>query len=269
MNISRITLFDFDFISANSVKEVAANIFEDLQTINNRSVNFLITPNAYQIVHFSERGNQHLKKFYQDAAYVLPDGMPIVWLSALIGSGKIQHRLTGSDLFPVLWTEIKRRELSTVFVLPQQELVNAFRQEYSKCECLVPRFFDVADEQYIADFTDDVIRKIIDSKARFVFLGLGFPKQELIGVQLSEKLKACNYDQHVVCLLLGASFEFYFGLKKRAPVFFQKSGLEWLYRFLLEPKRLWKRYTIDNVRFLGIVIQEIVGAKKRTPGEVR
>jgi len=63
-------------------------------------------------------------------------------------------------------------------------------------------------------------------------------------------------------LLLGASFEFYFGLKSRAPQWMQRSGLEWLHRFASEPRRMWKRYTVDNARFVWLSLQEVSSRKR-------
>ncbi|MBS1689307.1 MAG: WecB/TagA/CpsF family glycosyltransferase [Bacteroidetes bacterium] len=256
MSFQRITIFDFDFISAASVNDVVADIMEHVST-NTAGIDFLITPNAYQLVHFAEKKNAAIKHFYKHATYVLPDGMPIVWLGKLLKKD-IKHRLTGSDLFPALWQQIKKQNLYTTFVLPDDNISHLFQQEYAQCSCFVPAFFNAADGQYIATLAASVAANIIKNNALFVFLGLGFPKQELLAMQLEKTLKEKGYAKPVLFLLLGASFEFYFGLKKRAPAFFQKSGLEWLYRFAKEPRRLWKRYTIDNLRFLSIVTKEIL-----------
>jgi len=75
---------------------------------------------------------------------------------------------------------------------------------------------------------------------------------------VAKRLEAKGYDKGVLILLLGASFEFYFNLKKRAPAFYRKTGLEWLHRFMTEPKRLWKRYTIDIARFFWISFKELL-----------
>ncbi len=64
-------------------------------------------------------------------------------------------------------------------------------------------------------------------------------------------------------LLLGASFEFYFGIKSRAPGWMQRNGLEWLHRFASEPRRMWKRYTVDNFRFAWMSLKELLSARRR------
>lgn len=254
MGLQKVTIFDFDFISASSVADVVMDIVSNIN--NGTGPSFLITPNAYQLVHFAEKKNTAIKQFYRHAAYVLPDGMPIIWLGKLLKKD-IQHRLTGSDLFPELWKEIKQRELYTTLVLPDNNISSMFQAEHVQCSCFVPAFFNANDKEYINKLASEIASDIIKNNSRFIFLGLGFPKQELLAMQIAEELKEKEYNKPVLFLLLGASFEFYFNIKKRAPKFFQKSGLEWLYRFAKEPRRLWKRYTVDNVRFLAIVTKEI------------
>jgi len=254
MGLQRVAIFDFNFVSASSVSDVVADIMLNIE--RDDTAGFLITPNAYQLVHFAEKKNKAIKQFYQHADYVLPDGMPIVWLGKMLKKD-IKHRLTGSDLFPAIWKEIKERKLYATLVLPDNYISHLFKEEYSHCNCFVPDFFNAADDAYISNLADSLADDVVKNNARFVFLGLGFPKQELLGMQAAKKLKERGYNKPVMFLLLGASFEFYFGMKKRAPEFFQKSGLEWLYRFAKEPRRLWKRYTIDNVRFLSIVVKEL------------
>lgn len=259
MSFTKANIFGFDFISASSVDEVAAAIVEE--TLTSQKVAFLITPNAYQVVHYSDKDNRSLKEFYSRSAYILPDGMPIVWLSK-VKETQLQSRLTGSDLFPAMWARIKQQNIPVSLVLPSADVAGRFEQEYDRCSSIVPKFFSADESDYIDQLAKDVAGQIIDNNSRFVFLGLGFPKQELLGIAIEEQLRKKNYQQGVLILLLGASFEFYFGMKKRAPAFFRKTGLEWLYRFMQEPGRLWKRYTVDNAKFILLGIGELFKPKK-------
>lgn len=256
MSLQRVSIFDFDFISANNLEEVVAEVLSEEQN-NINGYAFLITPNAYQVVHFNDKKNQSLKERYRHAAYILPDGMPIVWVSKIF-KNSLSSRLTGSDLFPLVWQEVKQRQYPVTLVLPGDPVALLFKQDYPAANSFVPRMFTATDTAYISSFAEDVAEGIIKNHSRFVFLGLGFPKQELLALCIADKLKEKDYEGRVLFLLLGASFEFYFGLKERAPSFFQKTGLEWLYRFAKEPARLWKRYTIDNARFLLIALKEML-----------
>lgn len=254
MKLKRVPVFGFDFISAHHVSEVADELFNDFGNLSAHQYQFLITPNAYQLVHFNDDSNKALKDFYQHATYILPDGMPVVWVA---GKKQLPQRLTGSDLFPVVWQGAKERDVHATFVLPNEHMSELFRKESQVCNCLVPDFFQPQDAQYISGFAAKVADAIITNRSVFVFLGLGFPKQELLAIQIMQKLKAAKHEGHVLFFLLGASFEFYFGMKDRAPVLFQKTGMEWLYRFAKEPRRLWKRYTVDNVRFISLALKEV------------
>jgi N-acetylglucosaminyldiphosphoundecaprenol N-acetyl-beta-D-mannosaminyltransferase len=93
--------------------------------------------------------------------------------------------------------------------------------------------------------------------SRFLFIGISDPKQSLISKKIDELINLGNKDIYFSTALLGASFEFYLGKSKRAPQWMQQCGLEWLYRFALEPKRLWRRYTIDNFKFLMLALKEL------------
>ena len=96
----------------------------------------------------------------------------------------------------------------------------------------------------------------------YVFLGIRFPKQNHIALGLIEHVKQHNATQGnpqrnmPLFLLLGASYEFYLNIKKRAPQFWRKIGMEWFYRFTQEPGRLFKRYFVDDMQFIPIVIKE-------------
>ncbi len=95
----------------------------------------------------------------------------------------------------------------------------------------------------------EIIKKIILNNARIVIIGMGVPKQEFF----AEEIVRSSNNKIVICI--GNYFEFYFGKVKRAPVISQKLGLEWLYRLITEPKRLWKRYLFGIPEFIYRVIR--------------
>lgn len=243
-------LFGFRFSELTSVRDVSARLLAERE----QGVRFLITPNAAICTYFHQAKHRELFLFYKDSAYVLPDGMPIVWLGRL--KGIPLHRLAGSDLFPVLWADIKARDLSAVFVLARQELADRLGQEYPNCRFVVPPMFAITDQERVAQIVQEVVQQQQALGAAFVFLGITFPKQEFLGKEIAQALNGTP-NCGVLLLTLGASFEFYLKLKTRAPQWMQRAGLEWLYRFLKEPRRLWKRYTVDNFRFLWLALKEI------------
>ena len=101
----------------------------------------------------------------------------------------------------------------------------------------------------------DNLDRIKKFKPKYVIIGVSFPKQELLGLALHAQLQAERIVSQLF-LLLGASAEFYVGIKKRAPRFLQKIGLEWLHRVWLEPRRMWKRYLLGSVFLFILYIKE-------------
>ena len=98
---------------------------------------------------------------------------------------------------------------------------------------------------------------LLQQEPDFVFLGLRYPKQEMLIVNLHNKLKAAN-SKMPLFFNLGASYEFYTGMKSRAPKWMQNIGLEWLHRFLSEPKRTFKRYFYDDLYIFILFLKEFL-----------
>jgi N-acetylglucosaminyldiphosphoundecaprenol N-acetyl-beta-D-mannosaminyltransferase len=96
-----------------------------------------------------------------------------------------------------------------------------------------------------------VVRQINQSGARILFVGLGCPKQEIWMADHHDKV-------NVVMIGVGAAFDFHAGLKPQAPPWMQKIGLEWLFRFFSEPRRLWKRYLYHNPRFMFLAVADLL-----------
>lgn len=259
MSLERKKVFGFDFISARRVEDIAATIVGE--SMRSQTPEVLITPNAHQTGVLLSKEYPRFRPFFSRSRYVLPDGMPLVWLSKLKGQA-LQSRLTGSDLFPVFWAEVKQQQAPVTMILPSEEIAARFRAEYPLCSCIVPGFFSADDEVYIRQLADLVADSISAHASRFVFIGLGIPKQELLTVAVHDEMERRSMRVGVLFLLLGASFEFYFGTKKRAPGIYQRTGLEWLYRFAQEPRRLWKRYTVDNFRFVMLALKEWIKPAK-------
>lgn len=253
-----VRLFGFNFLVAPDIAAVADLMLADLQRLP-PGLQFVVTPNAAQAVYYNEPHNAQLLHFFTTSRYVLPDGMPIVWLGRR--QAPQMQRLTGSDLFPELWKRIIRDCINAVFVLPSQQLADRLGPEHPGCRFIVPPMFGAEDDLYIDRLAVAIDAAADAVSAGFVFIGLGFPKQELLAMRLAALQQRVPQTPRFV-LLLGASFEFYFGLKSRAPEWMQRSGLEWLHRFAAEPRRMWKRYTVDNLRFVWLGLQEIVRPKQ-------
>lgn len=108
---------------------------------------------------------------------------------------------------------------------------------------LAPDFVETIEENSFATHFEADIQKINESNPDFIWVGLGAPKQELFMMHASGKVNG-------LMLGVGAAFDFLAGTQKRAPKWMQMIGLEWLFRLVSDPKRLWKRYVVTNVKFL-------------------
>ncbi len=106
-----------------------------------------------------------------------------------------------------------------------------------------------------AEEDEEVVKRINASGARLVFIGLGCPKQDLFAYEHRGRLQA-------VLVCVGAAFDFHAGVKKMAPAWMQRSGLEWLFRLSQEPGRLWRRYLATNSIFLWKLCLALLGGQR-------
>lgn len=173
-----------------------------------------------------------LKSFFLN----LPDGMPSAWIGRLKGAKKMQ-RCYGPDFFKDSMKASASANITHFLCGGKEGVADKLKQV---CETefgatisgtYCPPFLDVKDYDYSA-----IAQNINASKPNIVWIGLSTPKQEIFAYNLS---KFTNVD-YICCV--GAAFDFHIGNVKQAPSWIQKIGMEWFFRLLMEPKRLWKRY---------------------------
>lgn len=231
--------------------EAIQNIDEMIQ--KNRK-GYIVTPNVDHVVKLQK--DDEFRKVYSKASLVLTDGMPIVWGSRLTGN-RIVERVAGSDLMPELcryaWESGKR-----IFILGAGPGIAA-----KAAEKLKERFKGIMIDTYSPSYgfeknkeeNDNIIFMINEVKPDILFVGVGAPKQEKWLYNNLDKLDV------KIGLGIGASIDFIAGNIKRAPRWMQKCGLEWFYRFISDPGRLFKRYFIEDMAFIPLVMKEIfIGA---------
>ena len=102
-----------------------------------------------------------------------------------------------------------------------------------------------------------IIQKIIDNEPDVIIVGMGVPRQELFSIKLANKMK----EARIICV--GNFLEFYFGTVKRVPKMFRNKGVEWIFRLILEPKRLWKRYLFGIPKFFFLLLKECLSINKQ------
>ena len=251
MNRVQVAGLRFDNLRFNE----AVNSIISIAKRRDRPAPFVVTPNVDHMLRLER--SQELREIYQSAALVLADGMPLVWLSRLQSNG-LSERVTGADLLPSICESAATLGIG-VFLLGGP--VGAAK---SAAENLKKKHPDLVVGEYCPPFGfefDEIenqrIIKLINLHAPAVlFVGVGSPKQELWISRFRSQLNVG------ICLGVGAAIEFQAGLMKRAPVWMQKSGTEWIYRMLSDPGRLVKRYA-SNAAFLLVVGREIVGKQKK------
>lgn len=239
-------IFGYRFICDKDYVNLADDVVNDVD-LNKMGITNFITPNANFINVYGEYPN--LNSFCKDSSYILPDGQPIVWLSKLT-KNKIKKRLTGSDFFPIMFKKIKDKRHKCLFIVSNENLRDRFLKEKPGASYIIPAFFEMNDSKTIDYIGNLMVETILSKQINYVFIGISDPKQGVLAQNVTAKLKKLNHNKSCIFFFLGASFEFYFGLKKRAPAFFRKFGLEWFYRLIKEPKRMYKRYIFGNFIFI-------------------
>lgn len=242
-------LFGCDFVTGATIEQLADELLRDASGPR-RPWSCTVTPNVDHLVRY----DVHDAEFdvARHATLVLPDGMPIVWASRWLGR-PLERRLAGSDLFAALWPRIARQGVPTVVVASSDEVADGLRAEFPAARFVVPPFFDPDDDAAVDAVVDRIVEECAAVEARFLFIGVSMPKHHLLAARLRDRWSGADCP-HV--LLVGASADFYLGLAARAPGWMQRSGLEWLHRLLSDPRRMARRYLVDDPRFIGLVLRE-------------
>ncbi len=185
------------------------------------------------------------------ATLVVPDGQPLVW--ALRSLGHEASRVYGPDLM-AKYCERSAKTGTRMYLYGGRnqgglvELALRLRRRYPGLQIVggySPPFRPLTDEEQ-----DWVVEDINRSKADIVWVGIGQPKQEIWMRQFRDRLDA------PILAGVGAAFDFHAGLVPQAPGWMQATGLEWLYRLIQEPRRLWRRYARYNPRFVAGFVRQ-------------
>lgn len=174
------------------------------------------------------------------------DGQSIVWAGRLLGV-PVPERVAGIDLMERLLASAEAHGWPVYFLGAREEVLQRFLERIAKRH---PRLIVAGSHHGYFEDESAVAQSIRDTGARIVFVGISSPKKEFL---LAEHLKEMG---DVFAMGVGGSFDVVAGLTKRAPVWMQRAGLEWLFRLIQEPKRMWRRYLIGNARFLWLVLRE-------------
>jgi N-acetylglucosaminyldiphosphoundecaprenol N-acetyl-beta-D-mannosaminyltransferase len=209
------------------------------------------------VVHFfaahptvEARRDSHYRELLNKGALNVPDGMPVAWAARL--SGARTERITGTDgmHLAALWGVDRGLRHYLYGGTPQTlELLQRRLEELYPGILIVgaesPPFRPITQGEL-----SESVRRIQESGAQALWIGLGAPKQDLS----ADLLRIMHAAPVILCV--GAAFDFIAGTITRAPLWMRRSGLEWLHRLASEPTRLWRRYLVGNPRFVGGVLRD-------------
>ncbi|MFN6567812.1 WecB/TagA/CpsF family glycosyltransferase [Dendronalium sp. ChiSLP03b] len=199
--------------------------------------------------------NVRFARIVNSADLVTPDGMPLVWALRYFGFKNVS-RVYGPTLTLHVCKKAAMRGIPIALYGGTPEslasLVKFLEQHFPgiKIVCKISPPFRQLTFDEDATYTN----QIIESGAQILFVGIGCPKQEFWIAEHKDRIP-------VVMLGVGAAFDFYSGRIKQAPSWMQEIGLEWLFRLLMEPKRLWKRYLKHNPRFIVFFLRQLLAQK--------
>ena len=227
--------------------EVSPLSYEDLKRniegdIENNKKSFIVAINPEKIL--KARKDEYLKELLNNATYEIPDGIGVIYASKL-RKGNIKTRITGIDSMEML-CKLSEEKKYKIFMYGAKE--ETIKKAKENLEIKFPNIKIVGTINGYEKDNDKIIKAINKSKADIVFVALGSPKQEYWITENMNKVNAKIFQG------VGGSFDVFSGNIKRAPKWMQKIGLEWLYRLIKEPKRIFRQ--IKLVKFLWLALIE-------------
>ena len=205
-----------------------------------------VVVNAGKIV--SMQKDLQLRKSVNESDLINADGQAVVWASKILGK-PLKERVAGIDLMTRLVELSHKNNYKIFFFGAKQEVVKSVVDKYTN-EYTSDIIAGYRNGYFKKEEEQDIAREISNSGANILFVAISSPTKENFLYENKDLLKKVNFIMGV-----GGSFDVVAGHVKRAPLWMQNTGLEWFYRFSQEPRRMWKRYLIGNVKFIILVIK--------------
>lgn len=209
----------------------------------------ITTINAYSFNKVNE--DEKFKEALQSSDVLLPDGISVVWATRLL-TGKKLKKIAGEDLFFYEMERVNAMGGTCFFLGSSNSTLQLIKKRIAREYPGVKPYF--YSPPYKPEFTPEDSRTMVEAvnavKPDVLFVGMTAPKQEKWVCEHFNQLEV----GHACCI--GAVFDFYAGTVKRAPNWMIHIGMEWFYRLIREPKRLWRRYLIGNAKFIESVLIE-------------
>lgn len=212
-----------------------------------REPRYVVTPNIDHIVRVQK--DLAFRGAYEGASLILADGMPLLWAARYLGF-RLKQKVSGSDLFAIFPATAAKNGHRLYFMGGRpgaaQRSAEVLTARYPGLQVVGVDCPPLGFERNPAE-NNAVIRRIREARPDVLFVGLGTPKGEL---WIQRHHRECDVP---VSIGIGASFDFVAGIVKRAPSVLQKIGAEWLWRLMQEPRRMYRRYLIDDPAFFHLV----------------
>lgn len=227
-------------VSPTTYDEAASVILEAAR----RGVPAIVSCHAAHAVITASR-NVSLGRKVNTFDMVTPDGQPVRWAMNILHGTQLSDRVYGPELMLRLCDEAAWADIPIYLYGGSPDVVDKLQDRLRRlCPTLKVAGFESPPFRRLTPEEDRAVAERINaSGAGLVFVGLGCPKQDLFAYEHRQSINAVQ-----VCV--GAAFDFHAGVKKTAPRWMQQSGLEWFYRLVCEPRRLWRRYLVTNTLFL-------------------
>lgn len=218
----------------------------------------VFTPNVDHLIKLQY--DRDFYEAYNNSNYRVCDSQILMYASNFLGT-PLKEKISGSDLFPAFYTYHKNNESVKIFLLGAAEGVAIKAQEEINqkvgreivIQAYSPSFgFEKNEEE-----CEKIVELINRSGATVLAIGVGAPKQEKWLVKYRHKLTNIK-----IFLAIGATIDFEAGCKPRSPKWMSEVGIEWVYRLLSEPRRLWKRYLIEGLPFFRLIVEQKLGFYK-------
>ncbi len=234
------------------ILNVGVDNLSELEVLTQLKQGVVFTPNVDHLIKLQD--DPDFFKAYEMADYKLCDSQIIYYVSRFLGT-PIKERISGSDFFPAFYKYHQNSEDIKIFLLGAREGVAQKAQDNINAKIgrqIVigshsPSFgFEKNEEECLK-----IIEEIQNSGATVLAVGVGAPKQE----KWIQKYKG-QLPNIKIFLAIGATIDFEAGSIQRAPKWMSELGMEWLYRLWSEPKRLWRRYLVDDPQFFWLILKQ-------------
>lgn len=215
----------------------------------------LVTPNLDHLIKLQK--DREFYDAYRNAEWVVCDSRILYFLSKLL-KRSFPEAIPGSSFFTAFYEYHRNDPNCRIFLLGAREGIakKAMERINDKVgrEIVVGAHSPSFGFEKHEDECEELTRIVNDSGANVVLVGVGAPKQEKWIMKWKDKMPSVD-----LWMALGATIDFEAGTLKRAPSFYRKIGMEWLYRFVMEPKRLFKRYFVDDTKFFWYFGKQLMG----------